>query len=402
MQKILVIDDDKDLCFLLNQFLSRKGYKVTVMYSGEEAIEYLENTKPDLILCDLRLEDIDGITLLGKVKEIYPDLRVIIITGHSDIKTSALALKQGAFDYVVKPIITEQILLTIQEALNNKKDGLVSADNRSNNDMPPGEYFFWGQTESFKKLHKQVQLVGPTENSVIIYGEDGIGKKSVAQEIHKNSKRNQMPFVVMKAGALSKENPVEEIFGSVKENESGELIIKKGVLEEANGGTLFIAEAEELPLSVQEELLHVLRKKRMHRPVGKEEISVDVRIIISSNHLLWNATRTGKFKEDLYHRLNDFNIVLAPLSQRKEDIPVLADHFLKLYSNIFNKTLKGFAPSSSSILYNHSWSDNVRELKNVIKKAVLLCEENSITSTCLPAELVNPGDNTQEEERVRL
>ena len=390
MQKILVIDDDKDLCFLLNQFLSRKGYDVTVIYSGEEAVEYLETNKPDLILCDLRLEDIDGIALLGKVKEKYPDLRVIIITGHSDIKTSALALKQGAFDYVVKPLITEQILLTIQEALNNKKDGSGNADSKPKNEMPAGEYFFWGHTESFKKLHKQVQLVGPTENSVIIYGEDGIGKKSVANEIHKNSKRSQMPFVVIKAGALSKENPGEEIFGSATE---------KGVLEQANGGTLFIAEAEELPLAVQEELLNVLRRKKIQKNDGGKDIPIDVRIVISSNNLLWNATRTGKFREDLYHKLNDFNIVLAPLRQRKEDVIVLAEHFVKLYSNLFNKSIKGFAPASASILYNHAWSDNVRELKNVIKKAVLLCQDNAIASSCLPAELVNAGDATHEEAR---
>src|SRR6478609_3559490 len=174
MQNILVIDDDKDLCFLLNQFLSRKGYEVTVMYSGEDALQYLNHSKPALIICDLRLEDIDGITLLGKVKEKYTDLPVIIITGHSDIKTSALALKQGAFDYVVKPLVTEQILLTIHEALNNKKDGQTSSANIQSGDGQAGDFFFWGSTDFFKLLNKQVQLVAPTDHSVIIYGEDGV------------------------------------------------------------------------------------------------------------------------------------------------------------------------------------------------------------------------------------
>lgn len=387
MQKILVIDDDKDLCFLLNQFLSRKGYDVTVIYSGEEAVEYLETNKPDLILCDLRLEDIDGITLLGKVKEKYPDLRVIIITGHSDIKTSAVALKQGAFDYVVKPLITEQILLTIQEALNNKKYGQISQDTKPKSDVPSGEYFFWGHTDTFKKLHRQVQLVGPTSNSVIIYGEDGIGKKSVANEIHKNSQRSQMPFVVIKAGALSKEDPAAEMFGSGGTGDNEEKSVRKGAFEQANGGTLFIAEAEELPAVIQEQLLEVLKRKKIHRGGSSKDIPVDVRIIISSNNLLWNATRTGKFREDLYHRLNEFNIVLAPLRQRKEDIQELAEHFLKLYSNTFNKHIKGIAPSAASLLYNHTWSDNVRELKNVIKKAVLLCQDTAVGIACLPEEM---------------
>ncbi len=380
MQKILVIDDDKDLCFLLNQFLSRKGYEVTVMYSGEKAIEYLNNSKPDLVLCDLRLEDIDGITLLEKLKEKYPDLRVIIITGHADIKTSAVALKQGAFDYVVKPLITEQILLTIQEALNNKTDVIASSDSKSKGEAPRGEYFIWPRTESFKKLYKQVQLVAPTAHSVIIYGEDGLGKKSVANEIHKLSKRSKMPFVSIKAGALLKDDPLGELFGSET---------TAGAIEKADGGTLFIAEAEELPAIVQDRLLDVLKRRKIRRPGTEKDIPVDVRVIISSNNLLWNATRTGKFREDLYHRLNDFNIVLTPLRNRQEDIQELAEHFVRIYSGTFNKTVKGITPPAASILYNHTWSDNIRELKNVIKKAVLLCGDNMVGRSCLPEEMVS-------------
>ncbi len=394
MQKILVIDDDTDLCFLLNQFLSRKGYAVTVIYSGEEALQYLQTSRPDLIMCDLRLEDIDGITLLGEIKEKYTDLPVIIITGHSDIKTSALALKQGAFDYVVKPLITEQILLTIQEALNNQKDGEVSSVNKPRTDKQSVDYFFWGHTDSFKKLNRQVQLVAPTDHNVIIYGEDGVGKTAIAKEIHKNSKRSQMPFVVIKAGALSKENPVEEIFGSETIADSGEKETRKGIAEQANGGTLFISEAERLPLAVQETLLEAIRKKKMRRVGGTKDIPFNVRVFISSNHLLWSATRNGKFREELYHRLNDFNIVMAPLNSHKEDIPVLTDHFLKLYADVFGKTIKGFTPDAAALLYNYIWSDNVRELKNVIKKAVLLCGGTAIGMECLPGELVNPGNES--------
>jgi two-component system response regulator HydG len=388
MQKILIIDDDKDLCFLLNQFLCRKGYEVTVKYSGEDALEYLQHARPDLIICDLRLEDIDGITLLGKVKQKYTDLPVIIITGHSDIKTSALALKQGAFDYVVKPLVTEQILLTIHEALSNKKEGQASA-NIQMADKQAGEYFFWGDTESFKMLNKQVQLVGPTDHSVIIYGEDGAGKKSIANEIHKKSKRSQQPFVVMKAGALLKDNAIEEVFGSEINAESAEKEIHKGVLEQANGGTLFIVEAQLLPLEVQEQLLEVIRRKKMRRAGGSKDISIDVRVIISSNNILWSATRNGKFREDLYHKLNDFNIVIAPLRERKEDIPVIADHFLKLYNEIFSKSIKGFTAEAYAVLKNYEWHDNIRELKNVIKKVVLLNKDAHIGVESLPAEIVN-------------
>ncbi len=398
MQKILVIDDDKDLCFLLNQFLRRKGYEVTVKYSGEEALAYLQNAKPDLIICDLRLEDIDGIALLGKVKQKYAGLPMIIITGHSDIKTSALALKQGAFDYVVKPLVTEQILLTIHEALSNKKEWQTISANIQMTDKKAGEYFFWGETDSFKILSKQVQLVAPTDNSVIIYGEDGTGKRSIANEIHKKSKRSQMPFVVIKAGALSKENALEEIFGWEGINEAGDKETRKGIIEQSNGGTLFIIEAQLLPLVVQENLLQVMRRKKLRRVGGSKEIHLDIRVIISSNNILWSATRNGKFMEELYHKLNDFNIVITPLRQRKEDIAVFADHFLKRHNEIFNKTIKGFTPDAYAILKNYEWPDNIRELKNVIKKAMLVNKNSSIGIESLPGEIVNPESIPVEEQ----
>ena len=404
MQKILVIDDDKDLCFLLNQFLSRRGYEVTLKYSSEEALQYIQHTKPDLIICDLRLEDMDGITLLGNVKQKYADLPVIIITGHSDIKTSALALKQGAFDYVVKPLVTEQILLTIHEALSNNKEGQTASTNIQMAHKQTGDYFFWPDTDSFKTLSKQVHLVAPTDLSVIIYGEDGIGKKSIANEIHKKSKRSQMPFVVLKAGALQKENAPEEVFGAETVTETGEKEIKKGILEQANGGTLFIVEAQVLPMDVQDMLLQVMTRKKMRRVGGSKEIRMDVRVIISSNNILWSATRNGKFREDLYHKLNDFNIVIAPLRQRKEDIVVLADHFLKRYNELFNKDLKGFTSEAYAVLKKYAWHDNIRELKSVIKKAVLLNRDLYIGISSLPDEMMNkentPADINTEEHSL--
>lgn len=401
MQKILIIDDDKDLCFLLNQFLSRKGYEVTVRYSGEEALDYLQYARPDLVICDLRLEDVDGITLLGRVKQKYAELPVIIITGHSDIKTSAMALKQGAFDYVVKPLVSEQILLTIHEALSNqKKEGQATNASMHMADKQAGDYFFWADTESFRMLHKQVQLVGPTDHSVIIYGEDGTGKKSIAHEIHKRSKRSQGPFVVLKAGALQ-DNALEEVFGTETTTPGGEKEIRNGLLEQANGGTLFIVEAQVLPLAVQEHLLKVVSRKRMRRVGATKDMSIDVRVIISSNNILWSATRNGKFREDLYHKLNDFNIVIAPLRERREDIPAMADHFLRLYNEVFSKSIKTFTPDAYTVLKNYEWNDNIRELKNVVKKVVLLNKDTMIGVDSLPGEIVNqtvPVNANPEEE----
>lgn len=397
MQKILVIDDDRDLCFLLKQFLGRKGYDVSIVFSGEEALEHLQHSKPDLIISDLRLEDIDGISLLGRIKEKYADLPVIIITGHSDLKTSALALKQGAYDYVMKPLLTEQILLTIQEALNTNERGIKLMKTHGT-DKQDSEIFFWGAADTSEKLLKQLKLVAPTEYNVIIYGEDGTGKRSMASEIHKKSRRSEMPFVVVRSGALPKENPEEALFGSEKELADGTKKITKGLLEEANGGTLFIAEAESLPLHVQETLLKFLQKKKMQRTGGKEDISLDLRVFVSANKRLWNATRNGKFKEELYHKLNDFNITISPLRQRKEEIPAFAEHFLRASNEAFDKNITGFSPEALMVIRNHDWLDNIRELKSVIKKAVLLSKTDLIGREALPVEIVLAVEMKMEKE----
>jgi two-component system response regulator HydG len=341
-------------------------------------------------MCDLRLEDIDDIILLEKIKEKYPDLRVIIITGHSDIKTSTLALKQGVFGCVVKPLITEQILFTIQEALSNKKEIPANSGNEFGNNKPEGEYFFWGDTDSCKKLYEQVQLVGPAGHNVIIYGEDGTGKKSIAHEIHKRSKRSHMPLVIFKASTLFTDKSLEKVLGRESINAKGEREICKGILEQANGGTLFISEAEFLPLEIQEVLLQVMQRKKLLRIEGIQEINLDIRVFIASNHLLWNATRSGKFREDLYLRLNDFNILIPSLRHRQEDIPVFADHFLRLFCETFHKPAKGFTPDAITVLKNYIWNDNIRELKNVVKRAVLSNREPYVGIESLPDEVVNP------------
>ncbi|GAC1396242.1 MAG: sigma-54 dependent transcriptional regulator [Sediminibacterium sp.] len=387
MQKILIIDDDKDLCFLLNQFLCRKGYEITVSYSGVEAMQYMEEIRPELILCDLKLEDIDGITLLGMIKEIYNDLPVIIITGYSDLKTSTLALKQGAFDYVMKPLLTEQILLTIQEALSSRQQGQTIAANIHMPYKGSPDYFFWSDTDFMRKLFRQVHLVGPTECSVIIYGEDGSGKRSLAHEVHKRSKRSHMPFMILNSRGLVKEQTEEELFGSEKEINEGIIQVKKGILEQANGGTIFIAEAEMLPLAVQDTLVRFIRQKKMRRLGGQADMEFDVRVFIGSNSLLWKATRNGTFREDLYHHLNDFNIIIHPLRERREDIMAFANHFLLLYNETFSKRIKGFTPDATAVLKHYTWQDNVRELKNIIKKAVLLSTGQLIGVECLPVEI---------------
>ncbi|MGI8951560.1 MAG: sigma-54-dependent transcriptional regulator [Chitinophagaceae bacterium] len=398
MQKILVIDDDRDMCLLLNRFLTRKGYEVKEMYSGKKALECMEVEQPDLVMCDLRLEDMDGITLLNKIKQKYAAMPVIIITGYSDIKTSVNAIKLGAFDYVTKPLLPEEILVTIQQALNNNDNdaselkttdpSLLKSKEKKINTTQSGEYIF-GDTESFNKIMKQVNLVAPTNYTVIIYGESGSGKEAIAQEIHKRSKRSAKPFVAIDCGALSKELAGSELFGHEKGAFTGALNQKTGSFELANGGSIFLDEIANLSYEIQVSLLRVVQERKMRRIGGVKDIELDVRIIIASNEILWNATRNGKFREDLFHRFNEFTIEMPPLRQRKDDIMLFANHFLHLTNQELDKNVKGFTAEVETMFKNYIWYGNLRELKNVIKKATLLTETDYIEPHSLPFEISN-------------
>lgn len=385
MQRILIVDDDKDLCFLLSRFLMRKGYEITVIYNGLQAIDYLSVNEPDLLITDLGLGDIDGITLLGQAKQSYPNLPVIIITGFSDIKTSAIAMRQGAFDYVMKPLLPEQMLITVQDALDSRKRGVLSSNYHFGNDEVK-EYYFWGDSDSSRKLARQVHLVAPTDHNVIVYGEDGSGKRSVAHEMHKLSKRSHLPFVLVNAGGMQARNMASILFGA--HTEIGE---EKGLLDQANYGTLFIADPHLLSQDVQHRLLAAIRRRAWVRQGGSREIEMDIRFFASSNTLLWDATRKGELNEELYHRLNDFTVAIAPLRERVGEIADLVAHFLKMNNESLGTHIKGVTPEALAILKSYGWPDNIRELKNFIQKAALQCSGNYIGVECLPLEVVNSG-----------
>ncbi len=386
MQRILIVDDDKDLCFLLNRFLSRKGYAVTVMYAGLQAMEYLENNEPDLLISDLGLGDIDGISLLNRAKELYPNLPVIIITGFSDIKTSAIAMRQGAFDYVMKPLLPEQMLLTVQDALESRKRGALSNSGYHFSDKEVKEYYCWGNHESSKKLFRQVHLVAPTNHNVIIYGEDGTGKRSVGREIHKLSKRAHLPFVLLNPAGVSPKNIGAILFGAY--TDIGE---EKGLFDQANGGTIFMTDPQLLPQDIQFKLLQYMRQRAWTRQGGGRELEMDIRFFIASSQLLWDATRRGELVEDLYHKLNEFTVSITPLRERNEEIPDLANHFLKMNNDALGTNIKGITAGALSMLKTYTWYDNIRELKNFIQKAALQCSGSYIGVECLPLEMVHGG-----------
>lgn len=407
MQKILIIDDDRDMCLLLKRFLTRHGFEVMESYSGKKALELLETVEPSLVMCDFRLEDMEGNVLLGKIKERYPQVPVIIITGYSDIKIAVEVMKMGAYDYITKPLFPDEILVTIKKALEAatvQDTGAVHekqtiSDNTSKphvngNDgtertpvlIHSGEYIF-GDTPVFRQLLQQIDLVGPTNYSVIIYGESGSGKEAIAQEIHKRSKRKSKPFVAIDCGALSKELAGSELFGHEKGSFTGALNQKSGSFEIANGGTIFLDEVSNLSYDIQVSLLRVVQERKMRRVGGVKDIELDVRIIIASNEKLWDSARKGKFREDLYHRFNEFSIDVPPLRQRPDDIMLFAEHFLQQTNQELGKNLKRFSPEVESIFRSYVWYGNLRELKNVIKRATLLSDGETVEASSLPFEI---------------
>lgn len=407
MQTILIIDDDRDICLLLKRFLSRHNYEVLESHSGKKALELLEETEPSLVMCDFRLEDMEGNTLLGKIKEKYLHLPVIIMTGYSDIKIAVEVMKMGAFDYITKPLFPDEILVTIKKALEAPKesgervvrnDKVAATESKEDKAAPPkeksptiivsGEYIF-GDTTVFRQLLQQIDLVAPTNYTVIIHGESGSGKEAIAQEIHKRSKRKSKPFVAIDCGALSKELAGSELFGHEKGSFTGALNQKNGSFELANGGTIFLDEIANLSYEIQISLLRVVQERKMRRIGGVKDIDLDVRIIIASNERLWDAVRKGKFREDLYHRFNEFSIDIPPLRQRPEDVLLFANHFLQQTNAELGKYVKRLSREVEAIFQNYVWYGNLRELKNVIKRATLLSDGDEVEATALPFEISN-------------
>ena len=393
MQHILIIDDDVDMCTLLNRYLTKNGYEVVCAHSGKKGLEAMEFQTPDVILCDFRLQDTDGKTLLLKIKEKEPAMPVIIITGYSDVKMAVEVMKHGAFDYVTKPLFPEEILLTIKKAISLQQvdstliNKTVKTGTKKEN-KNSGKYIF-STNGVFGEILKQINLVAPTNYSVIIYGESGSGKESVAQHIHEQSNRSNQPFVAIDCGALSKELAGSELFGHEKGAFTGALNQKIGSLESGNGGTVFLDEITNLSYEVQVSLLRVVQERKLRRLGGNKEIELDIRIIVASNEMLYDAAAKGRFREDLYHRFNEFSITVPALRDRKNDTMVFANFFLEKANIDLQKNIRGFAPAVEKLFETYNWPGNLREMKNVIKRSALLTEADTIELTSLPFELVN-------------
>lgn len=405
-KQILVVDDDKDMCALLNRFLVRNGYDVHECNTGKAALEWLAGNKPSLILCDFKLDDMNGTTILQHVRETFaPTIPFIIITGYSDVKAAVDIMKMGAYDYVTKPLFPDEILLSVKKALEKQQnpdtiplppyDNLKEETPQSNTTqklpkvVAPAATYIFGTSQSFQPILKQLSLVSPTNFSVIIYGESGSGKEAIAREIHRLSKRSNKPFVAIDCGALSKELAASELFGHEKGSFTGALNQKIGSFEMANSGTVFLDEIANLPYDVQVSLLRVVQERKMRRVGGNKDVELDVRIVVASNEKLWDSAAKGKFREDLFHRFNEFSIDMPPLRQRREDVMMYAKFFLQQTNAELDKHIKGFSTEVEKIFMSYQWFGNLRELKNVVKRATLLSEGDYIEATSLPFEITN-------------
>jgi len=396
-KKILIIDDDFDLCTLLGRFLSKNGFEVDMSHSGAKGIAKFLEKRFDAVICDYRLGDMEGSKVLTTLRKESPGVKVIMITGYSDIKTAVEVIKLGAFDYIVKPLIPDEVLNVLNKAYQQPvsiKPEMAETDAAKRKGIPKMSYhndeFMIGRAPATKALYEQINIVAATNYSVILYGESGTGKEVIAKTIHDLSNRSGKPFIAMDCGTLSKELSGSELFGHVKGAFTGALQDKEGHFELADGGTLFLDEVGNLSLDIQATLLRVIQERKFKRVGGNKETNVDVRIIVASNENLQEAYRKGKFREDLYHRFNEFSINLPTLRSRREDILAFADFFLEKTKRELEKEVVGFEDNVLQTFLQYSWPGNLREFRNVVRRAVLLTPAGEkINVSSLPWEITN-------------
>lgn len=386
MAKILLVDDDTTFCLMLKTWLTKKGFAVEDAFSAESALKRLQSESFDVVLTDLRLPDKDGIFLLKSIKKCYAGTQVILMTGYADIHTAVESIKAGAFDYVSKPVIPEEILKKIQDALGQKEE--LSKKKRGEKGVPVP--YIKGTSPEAEKLYEYIRLVAPTMMTVLITGESGSGKEYIARLIHSYSNRKEAPFVAVDCGAIPKDLAASEFFGHVKGAFTGAVNDKTGYFVAASGGTVFLDEIGNLGYDVQVQLLRALEERKV-KPVGSDrEVAFDVRIISATNENLVKAVAEGSFREDLYHRLNEFSLKALSLRERREDIPVFANHFLAASNEELGKEVIGFEEEVLRIFKDYHWPGNLREMRNVVKRATLLCQTGFIGKDDIPAELALP------------
>jgi two-component system response regulator HydG len=390
---ILIVDDDQDICKLLKRFLEKKSFAVHTEHNGKSGVSWLKDHEADLVLLDFKLPDYTGIEVLQKIKVINKDLPVVIITGYSDMRVAIDALKKGAHDYVTKPLHPDEILMMVRSAIGEYKESKSAPTAVRTKRF---EEYIVGSSHQAQTVQKHIDLIAPTDMSVIIMGETGTGKEYVARAIHSKSMRSEKPFIAVDCGAMPNNLVGSELFGHVRGAFTGAVSDKKGCFELAHGGTLFLDEIGNLGYENQNQLLRALQERKVKKIGGTRDIAVDVRVLVATNENLVEAIDNGRFRQDIYHRLNEFTIAIAPLRERPDDIEIYATHFMDMANQQLGKNIQGFTKDAMQTIKMHTWYGNLRELRNVLKRAVLLSQDNLIGVEHLPVELsdiepVTPG-----------
>lgn len=385
--KILIVDDELSVRTSLKEWFLEEGFTVETAESGEDALNKMHTGPYDLILLDIKMPGMDGITLQKKIKEIDEDAIIIIMTAYASVDTAVEALKLGAFDYVTKPFDPDDLSQLIRNALKQKELTSENVQLKEKISELSGVDDIIGQSEEMKRVFEMVDTVAETDSTVLIRGESGTGKELIARAIHSRSKRRYFPIVAVNCGAIPETLLESELFGHEKGAFTGAQYRRKGKLELANGGTLFLDEIGDISFKMQIDLLRVLEGKRFTRLGGSEEISVDFRLICATNKNLEKLVEEEKFRDDLYYRINVFSIFLPPLRKRKSDIIMLANHFIQKYARSMGKPKKSIASNVQEMMLEYSWPGNVRELENAIERAMVIGKGPEITIEDLPLHI---------------
>jgi two-component system response regulator AtoC len=384
MKRVLIADDELNMRRVLEAMLRREGYDVVTAANGIDALAGMSR-EVHTVITDLKMPGLDGMGLLKKLSADYPDVPVVMITAHGSVENAVEAVKLGAFDYLEKPFEQEQIRQVVAKAINTF--ALARRDARPDETSPRGRFRLIGESHAIKQIYSVVEKVANTPSTVLITGESGTGKELIARALHENSSRHKGPFIKINCAAIPKTLMESELFGYDKGAFTGAVGAKPGRFELAHGGTLFLDEIGEIPIEMQVKLLRVLQESEFERVGGIKTIKVDVRLVTATNRDLLQEIGAGSFREDLFYRLNVVPIHIPPLRERREDIPLLAEHFIAKFNERLRKQISSVAPEALDRLVAHHWPGNIRELENLMERTVLFCEGSQIGVSDLPPEI---------------
>lgn len=402
MYSILIVDDEPNYLVVLSELLRDEGYEVFTAPGGGKGFEMVKQLDLDLVITDMQMPEVDGLQLLLKIKEVNDELPVIMITAYAEVGKAVSAMQAGAFSYLAKPFSNDELLVNIQKAL--QLHALVQENTRLRSEIKGKSGFsgMVGKNPRMKQVYELIEKVAPTPASVLISGESGTGKELVAKAIHMNSPREKEAFITVNCAALSENLLESELFGHEKGAFTGAVAMRKGRFELADKGTIFLDEIGEIPLALQSKLLRVLQEKNFERVGGSKTFEVDVRIISASNRDLKEEVAQGRFREDLFYRLNVIHVALPALRERMDDMPLLVDYFIAKFSKQLNKPDLSMSPEAMRLLMKLPWEGNIRELENTIERAAILCNNNTIDSDDVQPDSLQPLEENTWSEGIDL